>query len=229
MHKFLKRLSMPQESGSSSFQHLNKVGSPALPEQKPLRGFVLSSFPGAPPPHPPLSSCPTVPNMLDDVFFFGFSFSFSGSSSTSHKYINCIVSKKFFQSGLRLTEKVVKVLFSPLVYCVISFARLWHCHSLTAGGVARAEEGALWAGALPWVSFEGVKTFCQIIYSCCQCICVVSSKLRHSFSRLFLLPAQLVANGIAVVQELWSFFIPYSLRVQAGQEDSFYNTQIKQR
>lgn len=44
MHKFLKRLSMPQESGSSSFQHLNKVGSPALPEQKPLRGFVLSSF-----------------------------------------------------------------------------------------------------------------------------------------------------------------------------------------
>lgn len=52
MHKFLKRLSMPQESGSSSFQHLNKVGSPALPEQKPLRGFVLSSFTAAPPPPP---------------------------------------------------------------------------------------------------------------------------------------------------------------------------------
>lgn len=56
MHKFLKRLSMPQESGSSSFQHLNKVGSPALPEQKPLRGFVLSSFTAAAASPPPPSS-----------------------------------------------------------------------------------------------------------------------------------------------------------------------------
>lgn len=65
MHKFLKRLSMPQESGSSSFQHLNKVGSPALPEQKPLRGFVLSSFTAAAAPPPPPSSS-FAPVLLSD-------------------------------------------------------------------------------------------------------------------------------------------------------------------
>lgn len=127
MHKFLKRLSMPQESGSSSFQHLNKVGSPALPEQKPLRGFVLSSF-------PPfllllllfLLHCRPVG--LFQICWTTFSSLASHSRFLGHRRrrinINCIVSKKFFQSGLRLTEKVVKVLFSPLVYCVISFARL---------------------------------------------------------------------------------------------------------
>lgn len=110
MHKFLKRLSMPQESGSSSFQHLNKVGSPALPEQKPLRGFVLSSFTAAAaaappsPPRSPVSFCPTVPNMLDDVFFFGFSCSFSGSSSTSHKYkLYCF--QKVFPVGFAANGK----------------------------------------------------------------------------------------------------------------------------
>lgn len=130
MHKFLKRLSMPQESGSSSFQHLNKVGSPALPEQKPLRGFVLSSFTAAAAPPSLLlllaRPCPSV--RLFQICWTTFSSSASHARFLGHRRrrinINCIVSKKFFQSGLRLTEKVVKVLFSPLVYCVISFARL---------------------------------------------------------------------------------------------------------
>lgn len=66
MHKFLKRLSMPHESGSSSFQHLNKVG--LLHCQSKNRFVVLFFPPLLQLLHYSLPRIAPTQTMLDNVF-----------------------------------------------------------------------------------------------------------------------------------------------------------------